>query len=62
MLIKRTKAMSTMQLSVKGYIMVTLSKDGNQKTIVHALSIAEARRILKQETGLDWYFKGYEEN
>ena len=54
--------MSTMQFSVKGYVMVTASKDGNQKTIVHALSIAEARRILKQETNLDWYFKGYTEN
>ena len=54
--------MNTMQTSIKGYVMVTTSKDGNQKTIVHALSIAEARRILKQETGLDWYFKGYEEN
>ena len=40
--------MSTMQTSVKGYIMVTLSKDGNQKAIVHALSIADAQRILKQ--------------
>ncbi len=54
--------MSTMQYSMKGYVMVTLSTDGNQKTIVHALSIAEARSILKQQTGLDWYFKGYEEN
>ena len=54
--------MSTMQFSVKGYVMVTTSKDGNQKTIIYALSIAEARRILKQETGLDWYFKGYAEN
>lgn len=62
MLIKRTKTMSTMQTSVKGYIMVTLSQDGNQKTIVHALSIAEARSILKQQTSLDWYFKGYTEN
>ncbi len=62
MLIKRTKAMSTMQTSVKGYVMVTASKDGNQKTIVCALSIPDAKRILKQETGLDWYFKGYEEN
>ena len=61
-MIKRTKAMSTMQTSIKGYIMVTLSKDGNQKTIVYALSIAEARRILKQQTSLDWYFKGYIEN
>ncbi len=59
MLIKRTKAMS---YSVKGYVMVTLSKDGNQKTVVQALSIADAKRILKQETGLDWYFKGYTEN
>ncbi len=48
--------------SVKGYVMVTASKDGNQKTIVQALSIAEARRILKQQTSLDWYFKGYAEN
>ncbi len=54
--------MGTTQYSVKGYIMVTLSKDGNQKTIVQALSIAEAKRILKQQTSLDWYFKGYEEN
>ena len=54
--------MSTMQTSIKGYIMVTTSKDGNQKTTVHALSIAEAKRILKQETSLDWYFKGYAEN
>ena len=54
--------MSTMQFSVKGYVMVTLSKDGNQKTIVQALSIADAQRILKQETSLDWYFKGYAEN
>ncbi len=54
--------MSTMKYSVKGYIMVTLSKDGNQKTVVYALSIQDAQRILKQETGLDWYFKGYEEN
>ena len=51
--------MGTMQTSFKGYVMVTLSKDGNQKTIVHALSIAEGRRILKQHTGLEWYFKGY---
>ena len=62
MLIKRTKAMSTMQTSVKGYVMVTLSEDGNQKTIMYALSIADARRILKQQTSLDWYFKGYAEN
>ena len=48
--------------SVKGYVMVTTSKDGNQKTIVHALSIAEAKRILKQQTSLDWYFKGYTGN
>ena len=54
--------MATMQTSIKGYVMVTLSGDGNRKTIVQALSIAEARRILKQETGLDWYFKGYAEN
>ena len=54
--------MSTMQYAIKGYVMVTLSKDGNQKTIVYALSIAEAQRILKQETGLDWYFKGYADN
>jgi len=54
--------MSTMQTSVKGYMMVTTSKDGNQKTIVQALSIADARCILKQETNLDWYFKGYTEN
>ncbi len=54
--------MSTMQTSVKGYVMVTTSKDGNQKTVVQALSIADAKRILKQETSLDWYFKGYEEN
>lgn len=54
--------MSTIQYSVKGYIMVTLSKDGNQKTTVQALSIAEAKRILKQQTNLDWYFKGYAEN
>ena len=51
--------MSTMQTSVQGYIMVTTSKDGSQKTVVYALSIAEAQRILYQETGLDWYFKGY---
>lgn len=62
MLIKRTKTMSTMQYSIKGYKMVTLSKDGNQKTIVFALSIADAQRILKQQTSLDWYFKGYTEN
>ena len=62
MLIKRTKVMGTMQYAVKGYVMVTLSKDGNKKTIVYALSIAEAQRILKQETGLDWYFKGYADN
>ena len=62
MLIKRAKAMSTMQFSVKGYIMVTTSQDGNQKTIVQALSIQDAKRTLKQQTGLDWYFKGYEEN
>ena len=61
-MIKRTKAMSTMQTSVKGYIMVTTAKDGNQKTIVHALSIAEAKRILKQQTSLDWYFKGHTGN
>lgn len=48
--------------SVKSYIMVTLAKDGNQKTIVQALSIADAGRILKQQTGLDWYFKGYAED
>ncbi len=54
--------MSTTQYSVKGYVMVTLSKDGNKKTVVYALSIQDARRILKQETSLDWYFKGYEEN
>ena len=54
--------MGTMQYSIKGYVMVTLSKDGNQKAIVQALSIAEAKRILKQETGLDWYFKGYTDN
>jgi len=54
--------MSTMQYSVKGYVMVTTSKDGNQKTTVHALSIADAKRILKQQTSLDWYFKGYTEN
>ena len=54
--------MSTMQTSIKGYVMVTTAKDGNQKTIVYALSIADARRILKQETSLDWYFKGYAEN
>lgn len=54
--------MSTMQTSVKGYVMITTSKDDNQKTIVQALSIAEAKRILKQETGLDWYFKGYTGN
>ena len=61
-LIKGTKAMRTMQTSVKGYVMVTTSKDGNQKTIVHALSIQEAKRILKQQTSLDWYFKGYTVN
>ena len=54
--------MGTMQTSIKGYIMVTLSKDGNQKTTVQALSIADAKCILKQHTGLDWYFKGYENN
>ena len=54
--------MGTMQTSIKGYKMVTLSKDGNQKIIVYALSIADATRILKQKTGLDWYFKGYVEN
>ena len=54
--------MSTMTYSVKGYAMVTASKDGNQKTIIYALSIAEAQRILKQQTGMDWYFKGYTEN
>ena len=54
--------MGTMQTSIKGYVMVTLSEDGNKKTIIHALSIADARRILKQETGLDWYFKGYADN
>ena len=59
---QRDKAMRTMQTSIKGYIMVTTSKDGNQKTIVQALSIAEAKRILKQQTSLDWYFKGYTEN
>ena len=48
--------------SIKGYIMVTLSKDNNQKTIVQALSVKEAKRILKQQTGLDWYFKGYTGN
>ena len=53
--------MSTMQPSIKGYVMVNLSKDGNQKTVVYALSIAEGRRILKQQTGLEWYFKGYTE-
>ena len=51
--------MGTMQLSVKGYVMATLSKYGNQKTVVHALSIKDAQRTLKKETGLDWYFKGY---
>ena len=60
--IKRVNTMSTMQTSIKGYVMVTLSKDGNQKTIVQALSIKEAKRILKQQTSLDWYFKGYEDN
>ena len=54
--------MSTTQTSIKGYVMVTLAKDGNQKTIVQALSIADAKRILKQETGIDWYFKGYADN
>ena len=54
--------MSTSNYSIKGYVMVTLSQDGNQKTIVQALSIQDAKRILKQETNLDWYFKGYEEN
>lgn len=54
--------MSTMLPSIKGYIMVTLTKDDNQKTIVQALSIKEAKRILKQETSLDWYFKGYTRN
>ena len=54
--------MRTMQPSIKGYLMVTTSKDGNQKTIVHALSIKDAQRILKQQTSLDWYFKGYTEN
>ena len=54
--------MSTMQTSVKGYVMVTTAKDGNQKTIIQALSIAEAKRIIKQQTSLDWYFKGYTEN
>ena len=54
--------MSTMQTSMKGYVMVTASKDGKQKTIVHALSIAEAKCILKQQTNLDWYFKGYTDN
>ena len=54
--------MSTIQTSVKGYIMVTLSKDNNQQTIVQALSIQEAKRILKQQTSLDWYFKGYTGN
>ncbi len=54
--------MSTMQTSIKGYKMVTLFKDGNQKTIVYALSIKDAQRILKQDTGLDWYFKGYADN
>ena len=54
--------MSTMQTSIKGYVMVTTSKDGNQKTIVQALSIADAKRILKQQTSLDWYFKGYTGN
>lgn len=48
--------------SIKGYVMITLSKDYNQRTIVQALSIKEAKRILKQETGLDWYFKGYTGN
>ena len=61
MLTKRTKAMSTMQTSVKGYVMVTTSEYGNQKAIVQALSIAEAKRIIKQQTGYDWYFKGYAE-
>ena len=61
-MIKGTKTMSTMQTSIKGYIMVTASKNGNQKTIVQALSIAEAKRILKQQTSLDWYFKGYTGN
>ena len=54
--------MSTMQTSVKGYIMVTTSKDGNQKTIVQALSIADAKSILKQKTDIEWHFKGYENN
>ena len=54
--------MSTMQTSIKGYVMATLSTDGNKKTIVYALSIKDAQRILKQQTSLDWYFKGYEEN
>ncbi len=54
--------MSTRQTSVKGYVMVTTSKDGNQKVIVYALSISDAKRILKQETSLDWYFKGHAEN
>ncbi len=54
--------MSTMQTSIKGFVMVTLSKYGNQKTTVYALSIKDAGRILKQQTGLDWYFKGYADN
>ena len=54
--------MSTTQISIKGYVMVTLSKYGNKKTVVQALSIKDGRRILKQQTGLDWYFKGYAED
>ena len=53
--------MSTMQTSIKGYVMVTLSQDGNKKTVVQALSIKDGKRILKQQTGLEWYFKGYAE-
>ena len=51
--------MSTMQSAFKGYIMVTLSKNNKKKAVVYALSIKDAQRTLKKETGLDWYFKGY---
>ena len=60
-MIKRTKIVDANNYSVKGYVMVTTSEYGNQKAIIQALSIAEAKRILKQQTNLDWYFKGYAE-
>lgn len=54
--------MNANKYSVKSYVMVTTSEYGNQKAIIQALSIADAKHILKQQTGYNWYFKGYAEN